>query len=52
MLGAVLFGHQEMKAVIAACNELKEKAGNEIWNIEVPEDQNNYYQMVIFYRLI
>ena len=44
MLGAVLFGHQEMKAVIEACNELKEKAGNEIWNIEVPEDQNNYYQ--------
>ena len=34
MLGAVLFGHQEMKAVINACNELKEKAGNEMWDIE------------------
>ena len=30
MLGAVLFGHQEMKAVIKACNELKELVGNEI----------------------
>ena len=29
MLGAVLFGHQEMKAVITACNELKEKSGKE-----------------------
>ena len=27
MLGAVLFGHQEMQAVISACKELKEKAG-------------------------
>ncbi|NDH70563.1 MAG: hypothetical protein EBY54_04200 [Proteobacteria bacterium] len=26
MLGAVLFGHQEMQAVIKACNDLKEKA--------------------------
>jgi len=44
MLGAVLFGHQEMKSVINACNELKEKTGNETWDIEIPEDQNNYYQ--------
>ena len=31
MLGAVLFGHQEMQAVIKACTELKQKAGKEDW---------------------
>ncbi len=43
MLGAVLFGHQEMKAVIIACNELKEKTGKEAWNIESVKEENNYY---------
>ena len=43
MLGAVLFGHQEMKAVITACNELKQKTGNEAWNIESVKEENNYY---------
>jgi len=43
MLGAVLFGHQEMKAVITACNELKQKTGKEAWNIESVKDENNYY---------
>ena len=43
MLGAVLFGHQEMKAVITACNELKQKTGKEAWNIESVKEQNNYY---------
>ena len=46
MLGAVLFGHQEMKAVINACNELKEKTGNEMWNIEIPVNENTYYQEI------
>ena len=43
MLGAVLFGHQEMKAVITACNELKQKTGKEVWNIESVKEENNYY---------
>ena len=43
MLGAVLFGHQEMKAVITACNELKQKTGKEAWNIESVKEENNFY---------
>ena len=43
MLGAVLFGHQEMKAVITACNELRQKTGKEAWNIELVKEENNYY---------
>ena len=43
MLGAVLFGHQEMKAVITACNELKQKTSKEAWNIESVKEENNYY---------
>ena len=46
MLGAVLFGHQEMKAVINACNELKNKAGKEEWIIEEDENVTNYYSDV------
>jgi polyribonucleotide nucleotidyltransferase len=41
MLGAVLFGHQEMKAVINACNELKDKTGKEDWVIEEDESASN-----------
>ena len=44
MLGAVLFGHQEMKAVINACNELKEKAGNEMWDIKTIDNSDSYYE--------
>ena len=46
MLGAVLFGHQEMKAVINACNELKEMAGNEEWVIQEDENASNYYSEI------
>ena len=46
MLGAVLFGHQEMKAVIDACNQLKEKAGKEEWVIEEDDSQQNYYSEI------
>jgi polyribonucleotide nucleotidyltransferase len=46
MLGAVLFGHQEMKAVINACNELKTLAGKEMWVLEVDESASNYYSEV------
>ena len=43
MLGAVLFGHQEMQAVIDACKELKEKAGKEDWVITPDEETPGYY---------
>ena len=46
MLGAVLFGHQEMKAVINACNELKEMAGSEEWVIQEDENASNYYSEI------
>ena len=46
MLGAVLFGHQEMKAVINACVQLKEKAGKEDWIIEEDDTKQNYYSEV------
>ncbi len=43
MLGAVLFGHQEMKAVINACKDLKNLAGNDEWVIENNTETNTYY---------
>jgi len=42
MLGAVLFAHQEMKAVVKACSELKEKAGKEDWVVTVDEESPVY----------
>ena len=46
MLGAVLFGHQEMKAVINACNELKVVVGSEEWVIQEDENTSNYYSEI------
>ena len=46
MLGAVLFGHQEMKSVINACNELKGMVGNEPWAVEEDESAAKYYSDV------
>ncbi len=46
MLGAVLFGHQEMKAVINACNELKELVGNEDWVIKEDKDDSAHYSNI------
>ena len=43
MLGAVLFGHQEMKAVIHACNQLKALCGNDEWDIETDLEESSYY---------
>ncbi|MDA9561327.1 polyribonucleotide nucleotidyltransferase [Gammaproteobacteria bacterium] len=43
MLGAVLYGHQEMQAVINACKELKDKAGKEEWIISKDEESPVYY---------
>jgi polyribonucleotide nucleotidyltransferase len=36
MLGAVVFGHQEMQAAINAINELADEAGKEPWDWEPP----------------
>jgi polyribonucleotide nucleotidyltransferase len=36
MLGAVMFGHREMQAVINAINELKAEAGKPSWNWQAP----------------
>jgi polyribonucleotide nucleotidyltransferase len=43
MLGAVLFGHQEMQVVINACKELKDKTGKEDWVISPDEETPGYY---------
>jgi len=37
MLGAVLFGHQEMQVVIDAIEELKAEAGKPVWEWQPPE---------------
>jgi polyribonucleotide nucleotidyltransferase len=37
MLGAVLFGHQEMQAAITAINELVAEAGKPRWDWQAPE---------------
>ena len=42
MLGAVLFAHQEMQAVVNACVELKTKAGKEDWVIAQDEETPVY----------
>ena len=43
MLGAVLFAHQEMQAVIKGCQELKDKAGKEDWTVEKDEETPIFY---------
>ncbi len=41
MLGAVLFGHQEMQVVIQAINELKAEAGKPAWEWQAPQPNQN-----------
>ena len=48
MLGAVLYGHQEMQAVINACLELKDKAGKEDWVISADEETPVYYSCLLY----
>ena len=43
MLGAVLFAHQEMQAVIKGCQELKDKAGKEDWVVEKDKETPIFY---------
>lgn len=38
MLGAVIFGHDEMQTVITAINELKEEVNKEPWDWTAPEE--------------
>jgi len=37
MLGAVVFGHEQMQTVVSAINELKAEVGNEDWGWAAPE---------------
>ena len=44
MLGAVLFAHQEMQAVIKGCQELKDKAGKDDWVVKADEETPVFYE--------
>lgn len=46
MLGAVLFAHQEMQAVIAAVKELTEEAGKPAWDWQ-PAEENVVLQQAV-----
>jgi len=46
MLGAVLFGHEQMQAVINAVNELKLEAGKEDWQWQAPPEDTDLMDMV------
>lgn len=37
MLGAVVYGHEQMQAVIAAINELADEVNPEVWDWKAPE---------------
>lgn len=37
MLGAVVFGHEQMQAVINAINELADEVNHEVWDWQAPE---------------
>ena len=41
MLGAVVFGHEQMQTVIAAINELKAEVGNADWGWEAPAEDTS-----------
>lgn len=46
MLGAVLFGHEQMQVVIQAINELKAEAGAEAWVYEEPAEDTELADQV------
>lgn len=46
MLGAVLFGHEQMQVVINAINELKEVASHPRWDWQAPEVDHALYEKV------
>ena len=41
MLGAVVFGHQQMQAVIDTINELADEAGKALWDWEPPQKDSS-----------
>ena len=46
MLGAVLFGHQEMQKVVEACNELKSKVNPDMWEVEEVQSIKEYESQI------
>ena len=46
MLGAVLFGHQEMQVAIKAISELAAEVGNETWEFVPPEENDDLVESV------
>lgn len=46
MLGAVLYGHEQMQVVIDAINELKEVAGKPAWNWQPPATDKQMRQEI------
>ncbi len=46
MLGAVIFGHDEMQTVITAINELKEEVNKEPWDWTAPEENEELTKAV------
>ena len=42
-VGGSFIGHQEMKAVINACDQLKALCGNDEWVIETDLEESSYY---------
>ncbi len=46
MLGAVVFGHQQMQAVIKAINELADEAGRDSWDWQPPVQDDALVQRI------
>ncbi len=47
MLGAVLFGHQEMQVVIKAISELASEVGNATWEFDTPTENESLVESVL-----
>lgn len=47
MLGAVMFGHEQMQTAIQAINELAEEVGKPGWDWQAPEEDKGLEQAVI-----
>ncbi|MDE2149553.1 MAG: polyribonucleotide nucleotidyltransferase [Gammaproteobacteria bacterium] len=50
MLGAVLFGHQQMQAVIKAIDELTAEAGKPKWDWQAPDKEHDLLAALATYR--
>ena len=47
MLGAVLFGHQEMQVAIKAISELASEVGNATWEFDTPTENESLVESVL-----